>query len=233
MPLARTTVPPGQVGHLSLEEDYKGLLFSAQLDREDDEAQTVMRRISAGPIAGASFAFRVTKQTWSDDRTLRTIQAVDINRGDVAICNQGANDAAFVDARLRAEQGANDATFYRLLAQASALGATPRHHRRPRGCSFAPSADFAARHGPGHQPLAQTAQRSGAATMTSPRISALLDAPLATLSADEISEIASAIPDEWVYLMAQIREQVQDLATPAQTALHLDLVCGFPRSLDY
>lgn len=86
-----------------------------------------MRRISAGLIDGASFAFRVTKQSWNDARDVRTIQSVDINRGDVSICNEGANDAASVAARSRKEQGfANDPEFYRLLAAASALGATPR-----------------------------------------------------------------------------------------------------------
>ena len=105
MPLARTTVPPGQVGHLSLAEDHNGLHFSAQLDREDDEAQTLMRRITAGVIDGASFAFRVTEQSWNDDRTIRTIQAVDIHRGDVSVCNQGANDAASVAARSSSSAG--------------------------------------------------------------------------------------------------------------------------------
>jgi len=111
-------VPPGQVGHLALAEDHKGLHFSAQLDRDDPDAQAVVRRISAGLIDGASFAFRVTDQSWNDDYTVRTIQAVDIHRGDCSICNQGANDAAFAVARARRPgRGGNLSLYqYRLRA---------------------------------------------------------------------------------------------------------------------
>jgi HK97 family phage prohead protease len=105
LPLARTTIPPGQVGHLSLSEDYRGLRVDAQLDREDPDAVTLVKKIRAGLLDQMSFAFKVTKQTWSDDCTLRTIQAVDINRGDVSVVNQGANDATSVDARSRGRRG--------------------------------------------------------------------------------------------------------------------------------
>lgn len=64
-----------------------------------------MRKIRAGLLSSVSFAFKVTGQRWSDDGALRTITAVDINRGDVSVVNQGANDATTVDARSRRSPG--------------------------------------------------------------------------------------------------------------------------------
>jgi len=52
------------------------------LDREDPDAQTLVRKIRAGLLSSMTFAFKVTGQRWSDDGALRTITAVDINRGD-------------------------------------------------------------------------------------------------------------------------------------------------------
>ena len=101
LPLARTTIPPGQPGHLSLSEDYKGLRVSAQLDRDDPDAQTLVTKIRSGLLDQMSFAFKVTKQKWSDDNTLRTIQAVSLDRGDVSVVNYGASPTTSVDARGR------------------------------------------------------------------------------------------------------------------------------------
>jgi hypothetical protein len=53
-------------------------------------------RLSAG-----SFAFRATQQTWSEDRTERSIQGCSIDRGDVSIVTMAAN--ANATASLRAE----------------------------------------------------------------------------------------------------------------------------------
>jgi len=126
LPLARTTIPPGQPGHLSLSEDYRGLHVSAQLDRNDPDAVTLVNKIRSGLLDQMSFAFKVTKQTWSDDGSLRTIQAVDIDRGDVSVVNFGASPTTSVDARSRGQRDAGNLNYYRLLAQASAGGAMPR-----------------------------------------------------------------------------------------------------------
>ena len=91
LPLARTTLPPGQVGHLALSEDGRGLRFDAQLDRNDPDAQTLMRKIGAGLMDQASFAFRVIRQNWNDSHTQRTIQEVSLDRGDVSVVNFGAS----------------------------------------------------------------------------------------------------------------------------------------------
>ena len=53
LPLARTTIPPGQVRHLNPAED-RGLHFDAQLDRDDPDGQTLMRMIGAGGYVRAS-----------------------------------------------------------------------------------------------------------------------------------------------------------------------------------
>ena len=84
LPLARTTIPPGQPGHLALSEDSEGLHVDAQLDRSDPDAQTLVRKIRSGLLGGTgsmSFAFRVVKQDWNADRTLRTLQEVDLAVG--------------------------------------------------------------------------------------------------------------------------------------------------------
>ena len=80
--MARSTVPPGQPGHLSLDEDHKGLHFATQLDMADPDAQSIVRKCAAGLLDGASFAFKVLDQDWSedDDGTVRTITAVDVHQ---------------------------------------------------------------------------------------------------------------------------------------------------------
>jgi HK97 family phage prohead protease len=99
LPLARTTIAPGQPGSLSLTEDRRGLRFDATLDKDDPDARLVHRKISSGLMDQCSFAFRVTDQSWNDSRTKRTITGVDLDRGDVSIVNYGASPTTSVDAR--------------------------------------------------------------------------------------------------------------------------------------
>jgi len=127
LPLARTTVPASQPGHLSLSEDHKGLHFQAQLDRNDVDAQVLMRRISSGLMDQASFAFKVVRQDWSSDYTQRTIQEVSLDRGDVSIVNYGASPTTSVDARSRHGRGGN-LSLYRARARALALGDARTRH---------------------------------------------------------------------------------------------------------
>ena len=101
LPLARTTIPSGMPGHLSLAEDDRGLYFDAQLDRSDPDAAVLMRKVGSGLMDQCSFAFRVIKQDWSDDRTQRTIREVSLDRGDVSVVNYGASPVTSVDARGR------------------------------------------------------------------------------------------------------------------------------------
>ena len=105
LPLARTTVPPRQPGHLSLTEDHKGLRFDAQLDRDDPDARLVHRKVASGLMDQCSFAFWTVSQDWNDSRTLRTIIAVNLDRGDVSIVNYGASPTTSVDARAVLKRG--------------------------------------------------------------------------------------------------------------------------------
>ena len=122
LPLARTTVAPGQPGHLSLTEDHKGLRFDAQLDRDDPDARSVHRKVASGLMDQCSFAFRVTDQSWNDSRTLRTISGVNMDRGDVSIVNYGASPTTSVDARAlaRLRKGSN-LSLYQARARARHL----------------------------------------------------------------------------------------------------------------
>jgi HK97 family phage prohead protease len=122
LPLARTTISPGQVGHLALSEDSRGLHFLAQLDRDDGDAQKVMRKVGAGLMDQCSFAFRTIHQTWNDDRSLRTINDVSLDRGDVSIVNYGASPTTSVDARALGRQAKeSNLSLYQARVRASTL----------------------------------------------------------------------------------------------------------------
>jgi len=86
LPLARTTNST-----LTLRETDDGLEYDAVTDSDDPDAQTVARKINSGLMDQCSFAFRVTRQNWSEDYDVREITEVDLNRGDVSVVNYGAN----------------------------------------------------------------------------------------------------------------------------------------------
>jgi HK97 family phage prohead protease len=122
LPLARTTILPGRPGHLSLAEDSRGLRFDAQLDRDDPDARLVHRKIASGLMDQCSFAFRTVRQSWSDDRSLRTISGVNLDRGDVSIVNYGASPTTSVDARALGRRGRkSNLNLYQARARAAVL----------------------------------------------------------------------------------------------------------------
>jgi HK97 family phage prohead protease len=84
--IARTTN-----GSLRLAEDETGLLVEADLDPSDVDVAYITPKMRAGLIDEMSFMFRITSGQWSDDWTEFHINAVDINRGDVAIVGYGAS----------------------------------------------------------------------------------------------------------------------------------------------
>lgn len=102
LPMARTTIAAGKPGNLVLAETSDGLTFVALCDPADPDVATLVRKINAGLMREASFAFRVTGQTWSPDGSQRTITAVDLDRGDVSVCAFGANAATPVSVDSRA-----------------------------------------------------------------------------------------------------------------------------------
>lgn len=93
LPLAST-----RNGTLKLSEDRVGLKINAQLDPNDPESQTLMRKIRTGLLGEMSFAFRAVRQSWSDDYSQRTITEASINKGDVSVVTFGANPATSVNA---------------------------------------------------------------------------------------------------------------------------------------
>lgn len=105
LPLARTTIPAGQPGHLALTEDQDGLQFEAQCDPNDPDVARLASKIRSGLMDQCSFAFRVTRQNWQwmedtgKDYDQRIIQEVSLDRGDVSVCNYGANPATPVAVR--------------------------------------------------------------------------------------------------------------------------------------
>jgi len=84
---------------------------------ERPDAQTLMAKLRGGLLDQASFAFRVIRQTWSDDRTQRTIEEVSLDRGDVSIVNYGGNPTTSVDARSR-RPGTGDLGLYQARLRA-------------------------------------------------------------------------------------------------------------------
>jgi HK97 family phage prohead protease len=88
LPLART-----KSGTLHLSTDQKGLRVKAELDRSDPDVQRLEPKMVRGDINEMSFAFRVKGQVWSDGDTVRRINEVDIDKGDVSVVNFGANPA--------------------------------------------------------------------------------------------------------------------------------------------
>jgi HK97 family phage prohead protease len=86
MPLART-----KSGTMQLLTDNHGLLVRANLDRRDPMVQSLQVKMERGDMDQMSFAFRVKKQTWSDDETHRYLDEVSLHKGDVSVVNFGAN----------------------------------------------------------------------------------------------------------------------------------------------
>ena len=128
LPYARTTLPPGQPGSLTLSEDSKGLHFRAQLDRSDPDVREIMHKIGSGLLDQCSFAFRVVEggQSWNDYYTQRDITEVSLDRGDVSIVNYGASADTSVDARSRTRGRGGNLPTYQARALALRLQGTAR-----------------------------------------------------------------------------------------------------------
>lgn len=117
LPLARTTS-----GTLQLSSGKTGLDMVAELDRRDTEVNNLIVKMERGDVNEMSFAFRVTKQTWEahpdypdDEMSLRTIQEVNLNRGDVSAVTYGASDATAISIA-RSLQLADDAELEEMQA---------------------------------------------------------------------------------------------------------------------
>jgi HK97 family phage prohead protease len=93
LPMART-----KNGTMRLYEDDKGLYFEAEL-ANTQEARDLYTLVSRGDVDQMSFAFRVIRQKWNDDRTERSLTEVSLADGDVSIVTYPAYPATSVEAR--------------------------------------------------------------------------------------------------------------------------------------
>jgi HK97 family phage prohead protease len=93
LPLART-----KNGTLTLTEDENGLRFDAVL-ADTSESRDLYTLIERGDVDQMSFAFRVIRQKWNDDRSERTLTEVSLSDGDVSVVTYPAYPATTVEAR--------------------------------------------------------------------------------------------------------------------------------------
>ena len=93
LPLART-----KNGTLTLTEDERGLYFTADL-ADTQEARDIHTLIARGDVDQMSFAFRVIRQKWSEDRSRRVLTEVSLSDGDVSVVTFPAYPTTTVEAR--------------------------------------------------------------------------------------------------------------------------------------
>jgi HK97 family phage prohead protease len=93
LPLART-----KNGTLNLTEDDRGLYFSAEL-ADTQESRDIHTLIARGDVDQMSFAFRVIRQKWSEDRSRRVLTEVSLSDGDVSVVTYPAYPTTTVEAR--------------------------------------------------------------------------------------------------------------------------------------
>ena len=94
LPLARS-----KSGTLSLEEDDLGLKVEAALDPNSPVARSVISAVQRGDIDQMSFAFRTVSDSWSADRSLRTLEEVQLF--DVSVVTYPAYEATMAAIRSR------------------------------------------------------------------------------------------------------------------------------------
>ena len=93
LPLART-----KNGTLTLEEDERGLRFDADL-ADTQEGRDIYELVKRGDVDQMSFAFRVIRQKWNDDRSRRVLTEVSLADGDVSVVTYTAYPTTTVEAR--------------------------------------------------------------------------------------------------------------------------------------
>ncbi len=102
LPLART-----KNGTLTLTEDDRGLYMDATI-ADTSEGRDLYKLVERGDVDQMSFAFRVIRQKWSDDRSQRVLTEVSLADGDVSVVTYPAYPTTSVEAR-EALQNAIDA----------------------------------------------------------------------------------------------------------------------------
>jgi HK97 family phage prohead protease len=98
LPLARS-----KNGTLTLTEDDRGLYFEAEL-ADTTEARDIYKLVERGDVDQMSFAFRVIRQKWSEDRSRRILTEVSLADGDVSVVTYPAYPTTTVEAREQLKQ---------------------------------------------------------------------------------------------------------------------------------
>jgi len=83
---------------MRLYEDEKGLYFEAEL-ANTQEARDLYTLVARGDVDQMSFAFRVIRQKYNEDRSERLLTEVSLADGDVSIVTYPAYTATSVEAR--------------------------------------------------------------------------------------------------------------------------------------
>jgi HK97 family phage prohead protease len=93
LPLART-----KNGTLRLTEDEAGLYMDADLP-DTQAARDLYTLVERGDVDQMSFAFRVIRQKWSEDRSRRVLTELSLADGDVSVVTYPAYPTTSVEAR--------------------------------------------------------------------------------------------------------------------------------------
>jgi HK97 family phage prohead protease len=93
LPLART-----KNGTLRLKEDESGLYMDADLP-DTQAARDLYTLVERGDVDQMSFAFRVIRQKWSEDRSRRVLTELSLADGDVSVVTYPAYPTTTVEAR--------------------------------------------------------------------------------------------------------------------------------------
>jgi HK97 family phage prohead protease len=93
LPLART-----KNGTLTLSEDDRGLYMDAEI-ADTTEGRDLYKLVERGDVDQMSFAFRVIRQKWNEDRSVRTLTEVSLADGDVSVVTYPAYPTTSVEAR--------------------------------------------------------------------------------------------------------------------------------------
>ena len=93
LPLART-----KNGTLRLTEDEAGLYMDADLP-DTQAARDLYTLVERGDVDQMSFAFRVIRQKWSEDRSRRVLTELSLSDGDVSVVTYPAYPTTSVEAR--------------------------------------------------------------------------------------------------------------------------------------
>ena len=93
LPLART-----KNGTMTLIEDDRGLYMDAQI-ADTSEGRDLYKLVERGDVDQMSFAFRVIRQKYNEDRTTRTLTEVSLADGDVSVVTYPAYVMTSVEAR--------------------------------------------------------------------------------------------------------------------------------------